>query len=307
MNSEPSMQLHTHRFKAMGSPCEFKYYASVKHNTRLFTSARQRLQVLEDKYSRYLDTSVTSNINNAAGLADAVKVDQETAALLHYADTLHTQSDGLFDITSGILRKAWNFRSGKLPNNETLEALLPLIGWDKVEWNPPYLHLPRKGMEIDFGGFVKEYAADQLAQVLTTEGVSCGLVNLGGDVVILGPHPDGSPWQVGIQHPREARQAIVQIPLHQGAIATSGDYERFMLIDGTRYCHLLNPFSGWPVQARFASASVVAEQCLIAGSFSSTAMLKSESDPQWLNNSGLAFLMVDQNMALSGNIHKHPP
>ncbi|SMF45453.1 thiamine biosynthesis lipoprotein [Alteromonadaceae bacterium Bs31] len=297
-----ALQLHSHRFKAMGSPCELQYYAPAETAGLIFTTTRKRLNQLEQKYSRYLPKSVTSQINSSAGSGETIEVDNETLGLLHYADTLHKQSDGLFDITSGPLRQAWNFRSGKLPSREKLDALLPLIGWQKAEWNPPHFALPLRGMEIDFGGFVKEYAADQLAQILTGQGIEHGLVNLGGDLVIIGPHPDDSPWQVGIQHPRKTNEAIVQLPLHRGAIATSGDYERFMLIEGNRYSHLLNPCSGWPVKPTYAAVTVIAEQCLIAGSFSSIAMLKSEHDQDWLSNSGLAYLSVDQKMQLSGNI-----
>lgn len=261
-----------------------------------------RLQELEHKYSRYRPDSIVSRINAAAGSGAQVAVDDETARLLDYAALLFTQSDGLFDVTSGILRNAWNFRANRLPSQAKIEQLLPLIGWQQVQWNKPYVYLPQPGMEVDFGGFVKEYATDQISQLLQEQGVVHGLVNLGGDIRVLGPHPDSSPWIVGIQHPRTAEQAIVKIPLLQGAIATSGDYERFMLVKGVRYCHLLNPYTGWPVASPFASASVLADQCVLAGSFSSIALLKSPSEPQWLASSGITYLLVDQHLQLQGNM-----
>ena len=296
------LQLFSHQFQAMGSRCEFKYYSHEKDEQALLAAARQRLLQLEQKYTRYRDTSVTSKINIAAGSRTPIQVDNETVGLLLYAATLHEQSDGLFDITSGILRCAWDFRSDRLPRHDAIESLLPLIGWSKVDWQPPYFSLPSVGMEIDFGGFVKEFVADQVASVLRYRGVEHGLVNLGGDIVVIGPHPDGSPWMVGIQHPRQAGQAIAKIPMTHGAIATSGDYERYMLIDGIRYCHILNPFTGYPIQSPYASATVIADQCLIAGSFSSMALLKSETEPDWLENSGVAYLLVDQQMSLISNI-----
>lgn len=297
-----SLQLQTHRFKAMGSPCELKFYASPGTAEALQSRACQRLQQLEDKYTRYRDTSITSTINRHAGEGEPQKLDDETLGLLHYADTLFQQSNGLFDITSGILRRAWNFRSGTLPSDDQIARLLPLVGWHQVIWEPPFFQLPFAGMEIDFGGFVKEYAADQLAALLRNEGIEHGLVNLGGDIVVIGPHPDGSPWTVGIQHPRLADTPIARLSVSQGAVTTSGDYERYMLIDGVRYSHLLNPRTGWPVQPAFSSVTVLAGQCLIAGSFSSLAMLKSESEPRWLENTGVHYLLVDQNMVAGGNV-----
>ncbi len=286
----------------MGSPCELYYYAPTEDNQELLAAARQRLIQLENKYTRYRPDSITSRINTASGNGELIEVDNETVGLLHYAATLYEQSEGLFDITSGILRRAWDFRSGCLPPHADIEALLPLVGWSNVHWQPPFFCLPKAGMEIDFGGFVKEFAADQLASVLRYRGVEHGLVNLGGDIAVIGPHPDGKPWMIGIQHPRQVDRAIVKIPMTHGAVATSGDYERYMLIDGKRYCHILNPHTGYPIQSPFAGATVMADQCLIAGSFSSLALLKSEADPNWLQESGVAYLLVDQQMSFTSNI-----
>lgn len=300
-----SKTLQTHSFICMGSPCELKLYAHGKNFQRIVSRALARLVEIENKYSRYREDSITTQINSAAGSDSPVELDAETAGLLDYADTLYEQSNGLFDISSGILRKVWNFKSQQLPQPSEIEKLLPLIGWRKVMWHKPYFALPQKGMEIDFGGFVKEYAADQIANDLRASGISSGLVNLGGDIAIVGPHPDGSPWVVGIQHPRESGQAIVKIPVGYGAIATSGDYERFMCVAGKRYSHLLNPHTGHCVQPEYASVTVIADQCLIAGSFSSLAMLKSEACVNWLEGAGVAYLQIDQQMAVSGNITIH--
>lgn len=298
----PGLELFSHRVKAMGSPCEFRFYAPASDGSRLAQLAEQRLLALEQKYTRYRPDSLISRINAAAGSGKAIAVDEETARLLDYAAVLFEQSDGMFDITSGILRRAWDFRSGQLPVQENVSALLPLIGWQQVQWKAPTIYLPKAGMELDVGGFVKEYATDQISQLLHSLGVVHGLVNLGGDIRVIGPHPDESPWIVGIQHPRIAGRAIARVPLVQGALATSGDYERFMLVNGVRYCHLLNPSTGWPVAARYASASVLAPQCLLAGSFSTIALLKSQQEPDWLAQSGIDFLLVDQDLGLQGNI-----
>jgi FAD:protein FMN transferase len=293
------VKLHSINFKAMGSPCELQLYLEDNKASSIGQQIRELINHYEAKYSRYQSSSVTSRINSSAGM-EAVELDEETAKLIDYAAVLHQQSDGLFDITSGILRKVWNFKSNALPTQQEIEQLLPKIGWEKIEWNPPFIRLPHAGMEIDFGGYVKEYTADVVADFCLQNGVNHGLINLGGDIHVLGPHPNGSPWRVGIQHPRQIKKAIASIDISQGAIATSGDYERFMIIDGVRYSHLLNPFTGQSIQPQFASVSIIAARCLIAGSFSTIALLKSVDDSAWLNNVGLPHLIVDQQMNLSG-------
>lgn len=286
------------RFRAMGSPCELQLYAE---DESAGIPAKKEIARLEKRYSRFLDTSIVSGINASAGDGRGVKVDEETAALLDYATAAHVQSDGLFDLTSGVLRRAWDFRSKRIPTQEEIASLLPLIGWEKVFWQRPHLLLPREGMQLDFGGVVKEYAADRAAQALRAAGVAHGLVELGGDIAIIGPHPDGSPWRVGIRHPRKMESAIAYVELTSGGIASSGDYERFIEVDGQRYCHILNPRTGWPVR-HLASVSVTAPQCLIAGTSSTVAMLKEKAGPGWLEELGLPHLCLDHSLRVSGTL-----
>lgn len=296
------MEKHRFPFRAMGSPCKFQLYTETREQAETaYKLAYTEVMRLEKKYSRYRKDSVISTINKAAGSARAVKVDNETSLLLDYAHTVYKQSEGLFDITSGVLRRAWDFRSNKIPSQAEIDTTLELVGWDKVEWKRPYISLKKKGMELDFGGYVKEYAVDAAASSLISNGCTAGLVDLGGDIKVLGPHPDGSPWRVGIQHPREAEKAIAATTLAQGALASSGDYERFMLVDGKRYTHILNPKTGWPIES-FCAVSIIASECLIAGSCSTIAMLKGEEvGKQWLKDLQLPYLCVDSQLNVSGN------
>jgi len=247
---------------------------------------------IEAKYSRYRDDSILSRINAAAG-KQAVAVDDETHALLRYADQCHAQSDGLFDITSGVLRRAWNFRREPphVPSHAELAPLLELIGWHDVDWDERCVRLPRAGMEIDFGGIGKEYAADRVATILIGHGLRHGFVNLGGDVRALGPQVDGTPWRVGIRHPRAQDVALAGFDLVDGALATSGDYERYFDLDGKRYCHILDPRTGMPV-TWWQSVSVVAPLCVVAGSCATIAMLREADAPSFLDAQGVAWLGV---------------
>lgn len=280
-------------FAAMASPCELRLQGGDESALRRAAQAAiDEVLRIERKYSRYAPGSVVSRINGAAGSGQAIEVDDETASLLDFAAHLHALSDGLFDVTSGVLRRAWNFRVPRVPAQGEIDALLPLIGWRKVRWAGRRIELPHAGMEIDFGGFGKEYAADRAAEVLRAAGVAHGFVNLGGDIRVVGPRGDGSGWRLGIRHPRCEDALIRTVELRAGALATSGDYERSFEIDGRRYCHLLDPRTGWPV-SYWQSVSVIAPTCAAAGAACTIAALQGESGRDFLALQGLPSVLAD--------------
>ncbi len=291
-----------HRFTAMAGPCRFRLYG--EHATLLAAAdaAEAEVRRLEAKYSRYRDDSLTSQINRAAGSGEAVAIDTETAGLLHYAETAWRESDGLFDLTSGILRQAWDFKSGTLPAPGAIEALLPRVGWDKLRWQPDAVELTVGGMELDFGGCVKEYACDSAAAALRQAGAEAALVDLAGDIAVLGSPPEQEGWPIGIRHPRKPDLAIAQLTLPAGALASSGDYARCMAVDGRHYGHILNPHTGWPVEGLLA-VSVIAPQCLVAGSTATIGMLKPVDEAlAWLEDLGLPWFAVDADLHCHGSI-----
>jgi thiamine biosynthesis lipoprotein len=294
-----AMKRFRQTFRAMAAEHEIELAApDLDVARRAAAAAIADVQRIEAKYSRYRDDSVTTRINRAAGGA-AVAIDAETAALLRYADQCHALSGGRFDITSGVLRRAWDFRRQPpaLPAPDVLAQAVALVGWPEVEWDDHSVRLPRAGMEIDFGGIGKEYAADRAAALCAEQGIAHGLVNLGGDIRAIGPQADGSPWRVGIRHPRQANAAVAGIDLATGALATSGDYERYFEIDGRRYCHILDPRTGMPV-THWQSISVVAPLCVVAGSCATIAMLLGEGAPAFLDAQGVRWLGVDAAGAL---------
>ena len=130
-------------------------------------------------------------------------------------------------------------------------------------------------------------------------GIRHGLVDLGGDIKIIGPHPDDAPWSVGIQHPRRPDAVMATLEVTQGAVATSGDYERYLEIDGRRYCHIVSPRTGRPVQG-LAGISVFAEECVVAGSATTIAMLMEERGPAWLEEVGLPHVWMDRDLHVGG-------
>lgn len=283
-------------FKAMACACEIRIGLKAEQDGAWAQQQAQRaiaeIRRIEAKYSRYQADSIISQINAAAG-RHPVALDPETLSLIDFADRMHAQSEGLFDITSGVYRQIWDFQKAQCPTPGQIEAIRPLVGWGQVQRQAAQLFLPRPGMQLDFGGLGKEYAADRAALVLRQAGVQHALVNLGGDIASVGTKPDGQAWMAGIRHPREPGQIMASLPLFGQALATSGDYERYFEHAGQRYCHILDPFTGWPVQ-HFRSVSVVAPSCLLAGAVGTTIMLRqARATPEWLQQLNLPVLWMD--------------
>jgi thiamine biosynthesis lipoprotein len=271
------------RYPLMGGEAEVQVCGMPETDARvLMQRAIDETRRIEAKYSRYRPDSVIAGIVGAAGSEAAVRVDEETASLLEFAEQLYTVSEGRFDITSGVLRHAWDFRAARVPDAAALDAARARVGWSRVQWNLGDRTISlAPGMELDFGGFGKEYAADRAAALLIEGGASSGYVNLSGDLRVLGPRTDGRPWRFGIQHPRTADAVCAAMELSAGALATSGDYERFFECEGRRYCHVLDARSGTPVQ-HWRSVSVVAPLCIAAGALATCTMLMEEQGLNWL-------------------------
>ena len=179
------------RFVAMASPCEVLIETNDAQEARAVTrSVAECAWRIEDKFSRYRSDNLVLAINSSGG--KPIRVDDETASLLDFAATLYRLSDARFDITSGVLRRAWTFDGGaRVSSPAAIDAILPLVGWGKVSWRRPVLKL-LPGMQIDFGGIGKEYAVDQAVQIAAQASTASCLVNLGGDLAISRPRR-GSP------------------------------------------------------------------------------------------------------------------
>lgn len=283
-----------HQFYAMGSDCAVHLYGGTAKSVELLAAAaEEEIRRIEARYSRYRSDSELARINKVAATGGAVDIDAETAGLMAYAKACFAKSDGAFDITSGRLRAVWDFSVARLPDQLSIDAVLPFIGLDNVVLENSRLHFRRPGMELDFGGLGKEYAADRAAEVCADLGMRHGFIDLGGDIRVVGPQPDGLPWKIGIRHPREADRLATEIALSSGALATSGDYERFIEAGGRRYCHILDPKTGWPAHG-LSSVTVISDRCLVAGSLSTAAMLKGRDGAAWLRGLGVRHLAIDE-------------
>ena len=279
------------RFTAMASPCEVLLPSMSRHAAlEIGTVAAQEAWRVEKKYSRYRDDSVTAWIHENRGTI--IEVDEETASLMDFASQCFDLSEGLFDITSGVLRRVWTFDgSDRIPEAAAIEGLLHVVGFGKLQWQSPHLLLPA-GMELDFGGIGKEYAVDRAYQLLAARDRTPFLVNFGGDLRANRPPPHG-PWQVGIERPDTDREATMVLDLEHGALATSGDSRRYLLKDGIRYGHILNPLTGWPAPDSPRSITVAASSCTEAGLLSTVALLHGAEARAYLEEQGVRYWLLE--------------
>ena len=275
----------------MASPCEVLCETENLDFARALgefaaTDARR----IDEKFSRYKSGSVVAAMLGSRGLP--LQVDDETARLLDYGEMLWRVSEGRFDLTAGILRHAWQFEEAThAPQPERIPELMRYVGWQRLQWVPPVLTLPT-GMEIDFGGIGKEYAVDRVADFAARESRDPVLVNFGGDLRCTGAPPAGGAWQVGIESLAKPGQPAKRIALQSGALATSGDARRSILIEGTRYGHVLDARTGWPSPGAPRSVTVAAPTCSQAGSYSTLAMLHGADAESFLRAESLRYWVL---------------
>lgn len=274
-----------HSFFCMGGLCEVLVQTTNKEiSEKVFSVVHKEARRLEKKYSRYDETNLVHKINNAHG--KSVKIDIESFQLLKFSDALYHASQGMFDITSGILRKVWTFDgSENVPELEEIKPLLTKIGWDKVSFDKSSLRIP-DGYQLDFGGVGKEYAVDSCTEKAKLMKLAPALINLGGDVAVTGPKKDGSPWNIDID------QSDEKVILFEGGVATSGDKNRFLMHHGKRLSHILNPKTGWPVQDAPKSVTVFASNCTEAGALSTLAMLNGKKCENFLKSEADQFKII---------------
>jgi FAD:protein FMN transferase len=278
------------RFRALGGPCEVLAQTGSDVVVALGEAAAREAWRIERKFSRYRDDSVTAILHRSRG--EPMIVDKETAALLDFASHFYALSQGLFDITSGVLRQAWNFDgSDQVPERSVVERILPLVGFSKLRWQYPVLQLP-EGMELDFGGIGKEYAVDRAFTLLRARTEAPFLVNFGGDLRASSP-PTHGPWQVGVERPGHEGAATMLLDLRSGALATSGDSHRFLVKDGIRYGHVLDPRTGYPVVGAPRSVTVAAASCTEAGMWATLALLNGGEAAAFLEGQGRQHWVVD--------------
>ena len=285
------------RFWAIASPCELLIETQDSMLANHLTSvAYAETKRIEQKFSRYLPNNPMANINDSQG--KPIAIDNEFFRLLELANSCFQLSDGLFDITSGVLRQAWTFDgSDNLPSPDAVKVLMPFIGWGKVKYDQSSITVA-KGMELDFGGMGKEYAVDCVAKLCTEHAPTTSVVvNFGGDIQLNRARHNKQPWYIGIESPDDA-EATQVLKTISGGLVTSGDARRYLLKNGKRYSHILNPETGYPVKNAASSVTIAAPHCIQAGLLATMALLKGPNAEVFLEPQDVKFWCYRQSTAV---------
>lgn len=221
----------------------------INYCKKALLAAYVEMQRVEDLLSCEKDSSEISKINRGAGI-NPVKVSYETLEMLKRSDLYSKKFNGLFDVTIGPLSNLWGFSADMeivLPPNSTIKKLQKLVNYKDIVINEhdTTVFLKHRGMSLDLGGIAKGYAIDRGAAVLKNMDITNFILNAGGDIYVSGTKDKETPWKVGIKHPRNTNDLIAEFDLKNYAVATSGDYERFKIINGKRYHHILDPRTGY--------------------------------------------------------------
>lgn len=233
----------------------FASYERIEQLTTRFRNAQNGSELSE-----------VEQINNLAGIAP-VTVGEDVFYILQQSLYFCSLSEGSFNPLVGPVMDLWGFGTAeqRLPEEKEIQALLPLLDWREIvlDAERKTVYLPRRGMALDLGGVAKGYAADLAAVALRDRGVDRAIINAGGNIYALGTRPDGRPWRVGIQDPRNSEEIVGIIEVSDRAVVSSGDYERFFLVDEQRYHHIIDPDSGRPADGLWQT-TIVSESAMEA-------------------------------------------
>nr|WP_281273117.1 FAD:protein FMN transferase [Desulfosoma caldarium] len=229
-------------------------------------AAFEEMARLEAMMSVFREDSELSRVNREAS-RHPVTVSPELYRVIELSLHISQITQGAFDITVGPLMNLWPFDKNekKLPSSQAIQEALSRVGYHHVVLSSKdrsvFFSVP--GMVLDLGGIAKGFAIDQAVNVLKGRGIAAALVNAGGDILAYGTKPDGQPWRVGLQHPRNSQDLLTVLTMSDQAMVTSGDYERYFLVDGKRYSHIVDPRSGFTARAT-ASVTVMADSAAFA-------------------------------------------
>lgn len=265
----------THRFYAFNTVITLQAYGDPDRCRPAFEDARAACRSFERSLSRTLPHSDIARLNAAGGTPVAIGPD--TAELLNEALRYCADSEGRFDITMGAAVRLWDFHQGIMPDQAALKEALAHVDWRGVHvrqaendrWEA---RLDDPQAAVDVGGIAKGWIADRLAELMASHGLESFIVNLGGNVVAHGQKPDGNPWRIGLQDPRDKHALVGAVAVREASAVTSGVYERCFTQDGTLYHHILDPETGYPAQTDAAGVTVLARRSIDAEGYSTTLL-----------------------------------
>lgn len=240
-----------------------------------------QLNELEARFSAFLPDSELSSLNRQPA-AIPLPVSAEMQAILNMAEMAFHNSGGAFDVTVGPLMALWGFRGNTLPEHapadEDIAAVLDTVGWQHVVLSNDTVQLLRPGLQLDLGALAKGYAVDCVCETLAEAGFTNALVNLGGNMRALGHAAAGRPWRIAVRHPMEPDSSLGTLTLtDKQAVATSGGYERFVILDGQHFAHIMDARTGRPAQA-MAGVTAVAASAMLADVLSTALFILGTED-----------------------------
>ncbi|OFY37740.1 MAG: thiamine biosynthesis protein ApbE [Bacteroidetes bacterium GWF2_38_335] len=285
--------------RLMGNRFEFTVVGENESYAQTMTSlAIEEISRIERLLTTFDENSQTNLINRNAGI-EPVPVEKEVFDLISRSIKISELTQGAFDISyGGIDKKFWNFDTTmkSLPDKSLAKNAVRLINYRNIITDKTNLtvFLKEKGMRIGFGGIGKGYAADMAKKVLMENGVESGIINASGDLTAWGKQPDGKPWTVGIANPNSSEKMFSSFEISDKAIATSGNYEKFAMIDGKRYSHTIDPKTGFPVSG-IKSVTVIAPYAEVADALATPVMVMGTSVGMNLINQvkGISCIIVD--------------
>ncbi len=256
----------------LNTVCSIRIYRGG--DASLIRSAFNRLRGIEAELGTYGQNGEIERVNAHAGVAP-VRVGDDALAVVSRGLEYAKLSDGAFDPSVGPLVRLWGIGTdhAQVPQPSNILEALKCVGWKDVvlDQKDKTIFLRRKGMLLDLGSVTKGYAADAVADILKTGGVTSAIIDLGGNIVVIGSRPDGSPWRIGLQDPADGRGSSIGIAsLVDESMVTSGVYERFLEKDGKRYHHILDTSTGYPVDNGLVSATVIAPKSFDADGLTTT-------------------------------------
>ena len=287
----------------MDTFCEISCYSCDKDRAVVaIDAAFKEIERIEKVFSKFDENSEVSKINKLAGL-EKVDVNREVFSLIERSVYYSEISGGAFDITVAPLMEVWGFvfRHRSIPDEEAIKNALKGVGYKNIELDAKGLSLKflNKETKIDFGWIAKGYAVDRAKDILVSQGIKNGLINLGGNIFALGNAPEKKSWEIGVYDPRNKGKLLHSFELTNKSISTSGNYERFFEIEGKRYSHIMNPFTGKPCQG-IISVTIVADSAEQADALSTAIFVMGEEKGLKLAKSikGIKVLMLKEDSRL---------
>ncbi len=260
---------------ALGTVCTITLYDKGKQT--VYNQIFNRLNEIEQHLSVNISSSDIAQINEKAGI-EPVRVHEDTLSILITALNFAYKTDGAFNPAIGPLVSLWGIgrENARLPTQEEIEGQKALIDYTKIiiDGEKSTVYLPVKGMKLDTGGITKGYAADEVVRIMKENKISRGLVDLGGNVYVVGIKADGSKWRVGVKNPFDSTGTpLIRVDVENATIVTSGVYERFFIQEGIRYHHLLDSKTGYPVNNGLQSVTIITTSSIIADALSTAVFV----------------------------------